>query len=130
MPGSVSSVFNEPPYAEPHVRWWERAAGATQPPARSSREERLMQKNSLIGGFAACTLLALTAAIAAPGKRPAGGSGLPRYGVMVYSDLCVHGDSGEFGGQRVTLQRFAEADTVIYEYTAGGLSWPLVATDV
>lgn len=89
-----------------------------------------MQKNSLIGGFAACTLLALTAAIAAPGKRPAGGSGLPRYGVMVYSDLCVHGDSGEFGGQRVTLQRFAEADTVIYEYTAGGLSWPLVATDV
>ena len=92
-----------------------------------------MQKNSLICVFAACTLLALTAAIAAPGKRSAGprvGSGLPRYGVMVYSDLCVHGDSGEFGGQRVTLQRFAEADSVIYEYTAGGLSWPLVATDV
>jgi hypothetical protein len=48
----------------------------------------------------------------------------------VYSDLCVHEGSGEYGGQRITLQRFAEVDTVIYEYTAGGLSWPLVATDV
>lgn len=92
-----------------------------------------MRKLSLIGGFAACTVLALTAAMAAPGKRapgPRSSSGLPRHGVMVYSDLCVHEDSGEYGGQRVTLQRFAEADTVVYEYTAGGLSWPLVATDV
>ena len=59
----------------------------------------------------------------APGK-------LPRYGMVVYSDLCIYPDSGEFGGQRITLQRFAEVDTVLYEYTAGGLSWPLVATDV
>ena len=55
--------------------------------------------------------------------------GLPRYGIVVYSDLCVHEGSGEYGGQRITLQRFAEVDTVVYEYTAGGLSWPLVATD-
>jgi hypothetical protein len=56
--------------------------------------------------------------------------GLPRHGMVVYSDLCIHQGSGEYGGQRITLQRFAEVDTVIYEYTAGGLSWPLVASDV
>lgn len=92
-----------------------------------------MRKPILIGGVAACALVALTAAIAAPGKRisvPRAVQGLPRHGVVVYSDLCVHEDTGEFGGQRITLQRFAEADSVIYEYTAGGLSWPLVATDV
>lgn len=92
-----------------------------------------MRKQLLIGGFAACTLVALTAAVAAPGKRaatPHAGGGLPRHGVIVYSDLCVHAGSGEYGGQRITLQRFAEADTVIYEYTAGSLSWPLVASDV
>lgn len=68
------------------------------------------------------------AAVAAvKGKKPAG---LERYGVAVYSDLCVQKDSGEIGGQRVTLHRFAEADTVIYEFTAGALSWPIVASDV
>jgi len=75
---------------------------------------------------------AIAAAVAAPqgGKKPVPQkSGVPRYGMVVYSDLCVQ-DSGEFGGQRITLQRFAEVDTVIYEYTAGGLSWPLVASDV
>jgi hypothetical protein len=39
-------------------------------------------------------------------------------------------ENGEFGGQRITLQRFAEVDTVLYEYTAGGLSWPVVASEV
>ena len=66
------------------------------------------------------------------GAKQAGaaGEGLSRYGMAVYSDLCVSAGGGEFGGQRVTVQRFAEVDTVIYEYTAGGLSWPLVASDV
>ena len=64
---------------------------------------------------------------AAKGKKPAG---LERYGVAVYSDLCLQKDSGEIGGQRVTLHRFAEADSVIYEFTAGALSWPIVANDV
>ena len=67
------------------------------------------------------------AAVAAKGKKPAG---LERYGVAVYSDLCLQKDSGEIGGQRVTLHRFAEADSVIYEFTAGALSWPIVANDV
>ena len=68
-----------------------------------------------------------TAIAAAKGKKPAG---LERYGVAVYSDLCLQKDSGEIGGQRVTLHRFAEADSVIYEFTAGALSWPIVANDV
>jgi hypothetical protein len=70
-------------------------------------------------------LLMSVAAIAA-----AGGKGLPRYGVAVYSDLCVESESGDVGGQRISLHRFADGDSVIYEFTAGGLSMPLVASDV
>lgn len=78
----------------------------------------------------ACTLLIASCAAIAGGGTKSRAGGLPRYGMVVYSDLCVNPHSGEFGGQRITLQRFAEVDTVIYEYTAGGLSWPLVASDV
>jgi hypothetical protein len=53
-----------------------------------------------------------------------------RHGVFVYSDLCVNPDNGEGGGQRISLLRFAEVDTVLYEFTAGSLSWPVLATDV
>lgn len=67
------------------------------------------------------------AGTAAKGKEPAG---LERYGVAVYSDLCLQKDRGEIGGQRVTLHRFAEADAVVYEFTAGALSMPIVASDV
>jgi len=83
--------------------------------------------------LAGAILLASCAVIAAPklARKPAAPAGaLPRYGMVVYSDLCIHPDSGEFGGQRITLQRFSEVDTVLYEYTAGGLSWPVVASDV
>jgi len=85
--------------------------------------------------LACMILLASCAALAAPKAAPRAaahkqGPGLPRYGMVVFSDLCLTADGGEYGGQRITLQRYAEADTVIYEYTAGGLSWPLVATDV
>lgn len=78
-------------------------------------------------------LLASCAAIAA--SKPAKSAkppkqGLPRYGMAVFSDLCVNAENGDFGGQRITVQRFAEVDTVIYEFTAGGLSWPVVASDV
>jgi hypothetical protein len=89
-----------------------------------------MMKTTRRAAFAGAILLASCAVLAAPkgGGKKAGG--LPRYGMQVYSDLCIHPDSGEFGGQRITLQRFAEVDTVLYEYTAGGLSWPVVASDV
>jgi hypothetical protein len=80
--------------------------------------------------FAGAILLASCAVLAAPKKAGRKPAGLPRYGMVVFSDLCMHADSGEFGGQRITLQRFAEVDTVLYEYTAGGLSWPVVASDV
>ena len=80
--------------------------------------------------FAGAILLASCAVLAAPKKGSAKPAGLPRYGMAVFSDLCIHADSGEFGGQRITLQRFTEVDTVLYEYTAGGLSWPVVASDV
>lgn len=80
--------------------------------------------------FAGAILLASCAVLAAPKGGSKKAAALPRYGMMVYSDLCIHPDSGEFGGQRITLQRFAEVDTVLYEYTAGGLSWPAVASDV
>lgn len=85
----------------------------------------------------AALVLSAVCCVAIAATAPKGGkttppekSGIPRFGMTVYSDLCVHPGSGEFGGQRITLQRFAEVDTVIYEYTAGGLSWPLVANDV
>ncbi|WP_256080664.1 hypothetical protein [Massilia sp. YIM B04103] len=81
--------------------------------------------------YALAILFTSCAALAAPKTvRKEKPYGLPRHGMWVYSDLCIHPESGEFGGQRITLQRFAEVDTVIYEYTAGGLSWPVVAGDV
>lgn len=78
----------------------------------------------------AIVLMASCVAIAAPKMTGKPAPGLFRYGMAVYSDLCIHKESGEFGGQRLTVQRFAEVDTVIYEYTAGGLSWPIIADDV
>lgn len=79
----------------------------------------------IVHRLAAIILMGSCVAIAAPKKTDP-----PRYGMAVYSDLCIHPQSSEFGGRRVTVQRFAEVDTVIYEYTAGGLSWPIVADDV
>jgi len=81
--------------------------------------------------FASALLLVSYAVLATPKlvRRPAV-QVLPRYGMLVFSDLCISRQSGEFGGQRITLQRFAEVDTVLYEYTAGGLSWPVVASEV
>lgn len=76
-------------------------------------------------------LSAVGAAAAAAKARPKPSQqGVPRYGVMVYSDLCLQQPNGDIGGQRVSVHRFAEVDTVYYEFTAGGLSWPLVASEV
>jgi hypothetical protein len=71
--------------------------------------------------------LTLCASMLATASVPA--AGLPRHGVAVYSDLCLEKASGDIGGQRITLHRFAEGDTAIYEFTAGGLSMPVVASD-
>lgn len=77
--------------------------------------------------LASCAALAAPKAATRAARKPAG---LPRYGMVVFSDLCLTPDGSEYGGQRITLQRFNEVDTVLYEYTAGGLSWPLVASEV
>lgn len=98
----------------------------------ATRPTRRAAPSSAAGLILCLILLASAAAIAAPkvARKPAGAGVLPRHGMLVFSDLCVYPDSGEFGGQRITLQRFAEVDTVLYEYTAGGLSWPVVASEV
>jgi hypothetical protein len=86
-----------------------------------------MTRRAVVAGAILLVSCAVLAAAPKSAKKP---GTLPRYGMQVYSDLCIHPDSGEFGGQRITLQRFAEVDTILYEYTAGGLSWPVVASDV
>ncbi len=55
---------------------------------------------------------------------------VPRYGVFVYSDLCVNEANGEGGGQRITLLRTLQSDHVVYEFTAGSLIWPVIASNV
>ncbi|WP_374358540.1 hypothetical protein [Pseudoduganella danionis] len=94
----------------------------------SKAHTMLLSRRALI---ASSLLLASFAVLAAPklARKPAA-QVLPRYGMLVFSDLCISPENGEFGGQRITLQRFAEVDTVLYEYTAGGLSWPVVASEV
>ncbi|CDG85095.1 hypothetical protein [Janthinobacterium agaricidamnosum] len=82
-----------------------------------------------LGGLAGAAVAAKAKA-KAEARQQSASRGLARYGVAVYSDLCLQSDSGDIGGQRITLHRFAEADTVIYEFTAGALSWPVVASDV
>ena len=81
----------------------------------------------LLGGAAT---LAFGASKNAASAAAAAASALPRYGVAVYADLCQDPRSGDMGGQRIVLHRFAEGDSVTYEYTAGALSWPVQASDV
>ncbi len=47
------SRFNEPPYAEPHVRWCERTAGVTLPPTRLF----VPCVNQVVTGDSACEFL-------------------------------------------------------------------------
>lgn len=55
--------------------------------------------------------------------------GLPRYGAFVYSNFCVSPMSGDLGGDRMTLIRLADGDTLVYEYTDGS-THALVATEL
>jgi hypothetical protein len=57
----------------------------------------------------------------------ASGRDLARYGVFVYSDLCVSAQSGDVAGNRISLLRYPYVDHVIYEYTEGALMAPLLA---
>lgn len=46
-------------------------------------------------------------------------TGMPRYGVFVFSNFCVSPMSDDLGGNRITLRRLADGDTLVYEYTDG-----------
>jgi hypothetical protein len=56
---------------------------------------------------------------------------LPRYGVFVFSDECVQNNqSGDVGGDRITLLRFPAGDMAIYQYGAGPSEGPILAEKV
>jgi len=44
---------------------------------------------------------------------------MPRYGIFVYSNFCSSAMSGDLYGNRITLRRLIDGDTLIYEYTDG-----------
>jgi hypothetical protein len=74
---------------------------------------------ALLGCAAALTALAG----AADAKSP------PRYGMLVYSDLCYDPPSDDMGGTRITLLRFGYGDRIVYENTEGAVNWPVFAAD-
>lgn len=55
--------------------------------------------------------------------------GLSRYGVFVYSNFCISPMSGDLGGNRITLIRLADGDTLVYEYTDGS-THALIASEL
>jgi len=52
---------------------------------------------------------------------------LSGYGVFVYSNLCVEDQSGDIAGTRITIHHYREGDSVLYEYSNGALSSPVLA---
>ena len=60
---------------------------------------------------------------------PADAKSPPRYGALIYSDLCYDPPSDDMGGTRITLLRFAYGDRIVYENTEGAVSWPVFAAD-
>jgi hypothetical protein len=61
---------------------------------------------------------ALTAALA--GGVPASAKPPPRYGFLVYSDLCWEKESGDAAGHRITVRRTGDSDDLIFEYGEDG----------
>ena len=59
----------------------------------------------------------------------AGATVQPRYGVFVYSNRCISAMSDDVGGDRMTLHRFPDGDTLVYEY-ADGSTHAVLAHDV
>jgi len=44
---------------------------------------------------------------------------MPRHGIFVYSNFCISKMSGDLYGNRITLRRQFDGDSLIYEYTDG-----------
>ena len=79
------------------------------------------------GAALACLgLIGMGGMSAAEAKAPP----LPRYGVVVYSNLCVDKQGGDYGGERLTLIRRPEGDALVYEYGNGPLSAPVAADNL
>ena len=49
---------------------------------------------------------------------------------MVFSNLCVDRQGGDYGGERLTLIRRPEGDALVYEYGNGPLSAPVAADNL
>jgi hypothetical protein len=69
-------------------------------------------------GFGLVILAALTV--------PATAAPLPRYGTFVYSSLCIHSESGDLLGARLTLERRTDGDKARFELGEGVLETALV----
>lgn len=63
-------------------------------------------------------------------SSPAAGAGIARHGVFVYSNLCIETESGDTAGNRITLLRFPEGDSLLYETASGVLGLPILADDL
>jgi hypothetical protein len=83
-------------------------------------------------GFKDTAVLACMGLIGAGGWSAAQAKAppLPRYGVMVYSNLCTDPQGGDYGGERLTLIRRPEGDALLYEYGNGPLSAPVAADNL
>jgi len=44
---------------------------------------------------------------------------IPHYGIFVYSNFCISQESGDLYGNRITLRRLTDGDSLIYEYDDG-----------
>jgi len=73
-------------------------------------------------------LLGCAVAVTAP-AGPADAKSSPRYGALVYSDLCYDPPTDDMGGTRITLLRFGYGDKIVYENTEGAVTWPVFAAD-
>ena len=74
---------------------------------------------ALLASAAALAALAGTAHAKSP----------PRYGMLIYSDLCYDPPTGDIGGTRITLLRFGYGDKIVYENTEGAVNWPVFAAN-
>jgi hypothetical protein len=76
--------------------------------AESTVMPSLFRTIRVAGAVAALCLCQLAAAGSAP-----------RYGVLVFSNRCISAMSDDVEGNRITVHRFADRDTLVYEYDDG-----------
>jgi hypothetical protein len=80
-----------------------------------------------MGFLGAAIRICVLLTIACGWTAAAAAGAMPKYGVFVYSNLCIEDDSGDAAGFRITLHRYPEGDSVMYEYAEGSLAMPLMS---